>query len=303
MTRGWIVLAILSMSPAQEGGLRLRLEAGRTYRLPWTLRQTIRQVYDEQEQEIRQVIRMWLEFAVEAEGEDGTARARATWVKVYYKQEGPQGTIVYDPDGPRKDVAAKFPAEQVMEGLMGESIRVVLDATGRVREITGEDELIQRVTSKMEIREPQRREDVTRSVTEQLSEGALKEAFERFLALYSEGGGDTWSLERTCEADLPYKEEATVSVEKREGGRAVLKKKTKIRPNEAAGPRNRGGIRVAYEVSGTEEGEIVVDERTGWPVRMRLDQKIRADLTIEGAGGEGGKRTELQVDGTLEVGE
>lgn len=302
-----LTLAVCAAGLAADGlTLRLKLEKGRTYRVTTVSEQTIRQTILGLEQEIKQTIAMGYCVEVTGVGADGAMNMRFTYDMYRVRQESAMGVQEYDSAQPEVDVPQAF---QGYAALIGLGFEATCDSRGRLVEIDGMDQMIDRMLAKMGLPEGDERDQFAELMRGQYGDEAMKRSMGMLFCLYPEGPlavGDEWTQEMQVDTGFPMSLTNTYTLVARKDGRATLRVHSGIAPNGDNSLLQVSGMECRLALSGEQEGTIEVDEATGLTVRSRLTQKIEGELSFitaaedEDAGEEPeGDETESTQEDTL----
>ena len=282
---GTACLAILALCEVGAAALRLelRLGKGQTYYQKGVVDQKITQTVMNQQQTIDQNIGTGLKLDVlEVDGE-GNMRIRYTYLWFRFKSTNPMLQQDYDS-------ARKAPVPSGAEGfaaLIGQSYVMEMSPGGKVLKIEGMKELREVVLQKMSA--SAQAAPTMQVLNTFLDEGSIKEMAEASMAVYPDkpvDQGDSWEEKANLTIGFPVMTESKWTLQKRAGGVATVDQTSSIRSNPDAPPMDAGGMKMKADLSGTQEGTLLVDEKTGLITSNKARQKIKGDLKI-GASAEG----------------
>jgi len=281
--------------------LRLRLEKGESHRLRWTSDQKIQQTDESGQQEsVQQSAGIGLTFDVQEVDPDGTATVKVTFHAITFEQDSALGKITYDSADPPETA---HPLAMKFAVLLGESFTIGLTPEGKVTSLEGVDAMFARILEGMDAPFPGMRQILEKQLQGLIGGNGLKEMVENSLAVYppeSVAVGDSWNGTSVFSKGLPLTMENTWTLKTLEDDKAVLAVESKIYPNAQVGPVDMGFSQLRYEVSGTQQGEIEIDLKTGWPSRQRLTQELSGTMDTQ-AGPIAGKSYAVSIRSDIRV--
>jgi hypothetical protein len=250
-----------------------------------TMDQEIVQWLQGNETEMLQIIGMGETFKVTDVDDEGAMTIKASFGPVYMKVEGPQGTFEYDSEDPPDEVP--LPA-QGMAALVGCSFTVKFTPEGKIEELTGVDEMFDKIIEAIELPDEQMKDQMIEDMKKQFGGDALKEMMENMTAIFPDepvGVGDFWKQKMAITRGFPMIIESTFTLAGREDGVAELEVESTIQPNPDAEPMKMGGMTMKIKLKGTQEGTLKIDEATGWFVEGKITQEMEGEMVMSGAPG------------------
>ncbi|NQT16348.1 MAG: hypothetical protein HQ582_26560 [Planctomycetes bacterium] len=284
--------------------LRLQLKQGETYKLRMSSEQTITQTMGETKQETPQTTGFDLSHLVKEVRDDGTTVLQVTFDALRLKQKGIMGTVDYDSSNPP-------PAESLdgmvkgLAALVGKGFTVDLTAKGKATNVEGADQLVAALTETIEVPMPALQTVVEEQLKRQFGNEAMKEMMEQMIGVYPDGPagpGDSWTRKVAVSRGFSAIMNDTWTLKSRQNGVAALDLQSTVEPDPDAGVLDMGLAKVTYELGGTRNGSVELDEATGWVLRSTVQQSLSGELKVEGgpeAGG--GMAIPLSIEGTTRV--
>jgi hypothetical protein len=269
--------------------LRMNLRQGQTYLIHTRSAQTIAQTVQGKEITIHQSIGMTMTYRVESIAADGASTIRLTYAAMQFQQDGPTGKFAYDSTQP---AAATYPGAQVFTSLIGQSLTIVMDPLGKVRQVQGVNALMEKMLQQLGEKVPANvRESIIAGFKEKFGDEAIKETFAN-MVFYPEqpvGVGDSWVQRVNLTRGYPMIVEGSCALRERKDGFAVLEMQARIQPNEQAQPLKVGNVSLQYRLSGSTSGSFRIAEATGMVASGRVLQKLAGRMEL------------LQPDGALQM--
>ena len=81
---------------------------------------------------------------------------------------------------------------------------------------------------------------------------------------------------------FPLIADNTFKLRGRQGGRALVDVTSEVRSDPDWPPVVMGETRIRYELSGKHQGEIEVDEMTGWASKSKVTEQVAGVMKLEG---------------------
>ncbi len=231
-----------------------------------------------QEQNVKNKIELGYRFDV-LSASDEAFEVRMTYYRVRFEQEGPMGAISYDSENPPETVPMQA---RGFSALVGQSMTMKLDPMGKVLEVKGVDDMLERMLAQYGEIDETMRGQIEQSLRGQFGEEAMTSQMESMFAIYPEEDvavGDTWSREVSVRSGLPLKVTTNYRLAGLEGNRAALEMEGKILP-DADGPVNMGGMQIEFDITGTQKGTAVMDVSTGLIVEATSEQEVSGDMVV-----------------------
>jgi hypothetical protein len=266
--------------------LKLRLKKGEAYHVGVVVDQDITQTAPgaAQPQAMKQKIGMGYRMEVLDVDAEGKATLRTAYHDVSFRQESPAGVIAFDSSKPDGEVP---PAARGFAALAGQQFTMALTRDGKVTEIRGVQEMLDAIVEKLDMPPGPTRDAMAKTIKEQFGETAMREQMQNLFAFYPDqpvGVGDSWTQTVRISMGFPMVLENTYALKSRNAGVATIAVETKLGSNPDAKPLEMGTISIAYDLSGTQAGDLTVDEATGWTTAAKLKQDITGDMTVAAGG-------------------
>ena len=288
---GTVILGRMAYGQAAEAGksndapvlLRYHFHAKDVHNMKMVMTQKITQEVQGQETIIKQTTGFGYRMTVLNVDDKGNAETQMTYRSVIWKQDGgPMGTQEYD--STKKSDAIPQMA-QGFAGLVDQSFTVKFAPDGQVLEIKGVDEMQQHMFAKLNLPGEQGAA-IEKALKEQFGDTALKEMLEQTTRIYLAqpvSVGDSWRQHLELSKGVAMLIDNKYTLTDRSKGIATLTIKSVCKPNSKATPLDLGMMKMGYELSGTQDGTIEVDENTGWIRRSKATQKLSGTMKIESA--------------------
>ena len=160
-----------------------------------------------------------------------------------------------------------------------------------MKEIKGTDEMVKKICGKLDsmknaddsVEEPQAIEDLKK----QFGEGAMKESMESMVGGWypdhQVGLEESWTGEISITKGMPMTISYNNTLKFRHDGVAIIKTHNDIKMNPNSKPMKLGPMTMQYNLNGTMDGYLWLDEETGWTRGSKMTQMITGTIKVKGA--------------------
>jgi hypothetical protein len=172
--------------------------------------------------------------------------------------------------------------------LPGTELALRITSDGEVVEVRGIDEMLDRMIAAMNLPDTPQKEMVVSNLRQQFGADAFRQQFEQITSFYplrEVAVGDRWESTQTISAGFPMTVRSLYILKSRQGGKAYIDVSSAV-TSDPKNPVAMGQLTMAYEIGGTQKGEIVVEEASGLPVRSDLDLESSGNVRVSGVPGE-----------------
>jgi hypothetical protein len=259
--------------------LQLDLEQGAVYRIRMLTTQDLSQSFEGQTFDIGQTMGFEYTYAVTSHDPDGSAWVDVTYTRALYESETPFATDSYDsadPPGQIPEGAEGFAA------VVGTGFSMRIGADGEILEIEGLDEMVDQMLSELDLPDPEMRQALEQTIRQQYGEQAMKDQLGSLLFDFPEGSlrvGDTWSSMQESNAMLPVVAENTYTLVDFDENTALIEVRSEISTGTGEGGMDMGLFAFDFTITGTQEGLIQVDLKTGLANSV-IDQNLVGEMSI-----------------------
>lgn len=264
--------------------LLLRLKAGQSYAVQTDLEQELSQTGGPMGS-VKMVMAIGSDWTwhVESVDEGGNATIKVTQDAARVSMSmPPEVDLSYD----SASASEEPPSEaRPFAALVGQSYTMKVSPQGRVLELTGVEEMLEEAVAGLGS------QGVQAAMTAQLVRGlfgeeALKSGIEGTLGIYPPGPvrvGDSWQKDRSLSAPVPLSITSLYTLKKRSGGEATIAVEADVTAAPDSAPEE---VQAPIKISGTQKGNMQVDEATGCISGGEVRQTFTLSLSGPGASGE-----------------
>lgn len=269
-------------SPAEDLiKLNFKLIKEKAYFMRINIEQVLSQTIEGQKQEIKQRMGVGYAFKVLENQADSLYIIEVKFSSISQEIEGPSGKISYDSkkkDNPETPFAMIFPK------IIGKKLKAELRANGNIKAIKGEKELIESVLKALDITNESVKEEMSKSIKQQFGANSIKDMLEHSWAYLSDESrkiGDSWKQSHSISGGLPIVVYNIWTLNEIKNDIIKLGLKSELKTNEKNPRSTMGLMTVKYELSGTQDGNYILDRNSCWLLKGEINQKISGKVTVE----------------------
>lgn len=256
---------------------QLNLQAGKSYYLQATIKQTTTTIMQGKEQTIEQTKIFGYNLDVEEVEPSGNVWINCKYESVKLEHKGPQQSVTYDSANKNKPVPL---AAVTFAALVNEHFYIRVTLQGRLDKVNGIPTMRRYMASKI----PQHpsKKQIVGNLKNQVNEQTITNLFEDFFAFYPNSPvsvGDTW-IRTDDQKDAPGIYENSWTLKEKSNGKVIIENTSTIKPNPDTKVQINGAVQSVYHTSGKQTGRIVIDESTGLPESVQLDRNIVGQTEI-----------------------
>jgi hypothetical protein len=267
---------VLCSTSAAAVSLQLKLGKGKTYYQRTVMDQHLIQTVMGQDQVMDQSMGTGLKMDVLDVDRQGNMRIRNTFNWARSKQTNPMGSFDYD--------SAKQPTPpagaEAFAALLGQSYVVTISPRGEVLDVNGVEEMQAAVRQKLP---PGAQADPALSALAQyLNKKGIKEMTESTLGVYPDkpvDPGQSWSSKKVVTPAFELTIDSKWTLQKREAGVAIIGATSSMRSNPDT-PIDAGGMKVRFDLAGTQDGTMRVEEATGLIRLADARQQLKGEIKV-----------------------
>lgn len=277
----WAVAGVMSLALCSASSaavpLQLKLAKGKTYYQRTMVDQHITQTVMDQPQTIDITVGLGMKLDVLDVDAAGNMQIRYTFIWCMSKQTGAMGTLSYDSAQPTTPAAGL----ESLAALLNQSYVVKLSPKGRVLDVNGVEQMKAAVQKKLP---PGAEAGPMGNISAAfLDKQGVKEMTEGQMAVYPDKPveqGQSWSEKRVLKTGFGRIEESKWTLQKQEAGVATIALTASIRSDPAAPPMDVQGMKLRFDVSGSQEATIRVVEATGLIQMEQGHQQLKGEIKV-----------------------
>lgn len=278
-----LLIALICFSSCEQEKivLALRLKQGDTQRTRLTAKQKISQTVEGEKVDVEQTTIIEYIYKIEEIGDKGITKARITYDKLAFIQEGPMGKIEYKSWEPFEEGPLMV---QAFASLHGQSLAIELSPRGEVLRIKGADSIIENMMKLFDLPVD---ENMKRRVRDNLENSfghvAIKETMEKMFIVFPGrpvNVGESWNATAYFYKGFPMVLKNTWKLRSVENSKVHIGIRSEIEPNTKAKLGQIEGIEMTYELSGSQDGLYVLDGLTGWCITSKINQDFSGIISV-----------------------
>lgn len=259
--------------------LQLDLEEGAVYRIRMLTTQDISQSFEGQTFDVSQTMGFEYTYTVTSRDPDGSAWVDVSYTRAIFESDTPFGTDTYD----SADPPAQIPeGAEGFAAVVGSGFSMRIGSDGEILEIVGLDEMIDQMLSELDLPDPEIRQAFELTIREQYGDEAMKDQLGGLLFDFPEGSlrvGDTWTSTQETTAMFPVVVENTYTLLDFDESTALIEVRSEISSGTGEGGMDMGLFAFDFTISGSQEGMIQVDLKTGLTNSI-IEQSLMGEMTI-----------------------
>jgi hypothetical protein len=271
--------AVVPMALCNTGAavtLQLKLAQGKTYYQRTVIDQHMVQTVMNMQQVLDQSLGTGVKMDVLDVDGQGNMRIRRTYDWSMTKRTGPMGNLDYD----SAKQTTPPPGAEPFAALLGQSYVVRISPKGEVLEINGVEEMQAAVRKKLPAGA---QGDPAMSVLSQfLDKNSLKQMIEGELDVYpgkSVEVGESWNKKRVVTPMFELTIDSKWTLQKLENGVAIIATTSTSR-SDANKPVETGGMKMRFDLAGTQGGTIRMQEATGLILLGQAQQQLKGEIKL-----------------------
>ncbi|MCY6960541.1 DUF6263 family protein [Clostridium brassicae] len=187
-------------------------------------------------------------------------------------------TLEYNSGNPNSN---KGQLSKIYSVLPGKNFTVKIGGDGKVKEVIGIDELIGKVLKELEIKDEKQKQELQKIIVDNFGEEAVKKQVENITSVYPDEAvktGDVWENKSEVLGQYPLEAENKYTLKENKDGIAEITVESKISTKKGKEPLILEPIKLSYEIQGTQNGLLNIDEKSGIPKHVKINYKYAGDI-------------------------
>lgn len=218
-------------------------------------------------------------YDIEKVQPNGAIDLKMTIASMTTKQITPMATVSYNSEKPDESQPKEYATS--FKNLIGTTFDVSLSPKGNVTQIKGGENMFEGMFDDMGD-QAKMMEDQMNS---QFGSKAMAQSFSQITGFYpnkSVSVGDTWAKTDTVQVGMEILVHSTFTLKERKDGKATILVNSTLQTNPSFPGMEMMGMTMKYDLAGTQDGTIVVDEKSGWTLNSDLAQKMKGKINMTG---------------------
>jgi len=255
---------------------RLKLQVGQKFKLKASSDSKMVSTVQGQTQVITDSASLVCTFELLSLDEVGDMTMKVTYDSIRLSEDAPAGKIVYD----STSTSEVPPLVRGIAALVGQSFTMRITPEGRVRSVSGADEIVAKAIEKNNVLSEPWRSALSKQITDRFGNLPTSENMQGMFGVYPDKAvaiGERYSRKfQTAENII----ESFYKITDRKDGILTIKCYAKITPNPESPGIQIGLVQMKSEATGTEEGTLQIEEATGMILHISATSKSSGNLLV-----------------------
>lgn len=207
----------------------------------------------------------------------GNERLNMVYEDIQYEQRTMGQEVIFDSQDPSRTNNPQM--EQIYAGLLGSDIELIYSPKGQLIESIGLAEVMDEMFKDLP-------EEAQTAMASQFGDDAILQALKSMTHYYPQQEkvkpGDSWTV--TNELGIGGMElviDSRFTLIEVKDGQAKIQLSSEIDSNPEAEGLQMMGMNMKFDLQGTQEGFLYVDEQTSWLERMEVDQQLDGIMKMD----------------------
>ena len=276
-------------------------ESEAAYTLSMNMSQDVTQTVDNEKQNLHKDMLLVWDYKILGKQKSGETDVRLSYERVKMSQNYGFQTVEYDSENPPTFLD---PSMKSLASLPGTELEIRLTPGGKVLRIHGVDEMLNKMIKSMELPDNPQKDAVISDLKKQFGEEALKQTLEQILAFYPDkpiAVGEKWTKTQEITSGFPMRILSEYTLKSRSGGTAGIDVLSDVKSDSLLGKISMGELTMQYDIEGSQEGTISVNEATGIPLRFEQNLHFDGTVTVSGVSDEGPRSWPISSVGSVAI--
>lgn len=261
---------------------RLKMQVGQKFKLRMSSDGKMVHTVQGQTQVITDSASLVCTFELLSLDEVGDMTMKVTYDSIRLSEDAPAGKIVYD----STSTSEVPPLVRGIAALVGQSFTMRTTSDGRVRSVTGADEIVQKGIEKLNVLSEPWKSSMMKILQDRFGNLATSEMMQGLFGLYPEkpvSVGERWSRKIELSRGTA---ECFFKITDRKNGILTIKMYATTAPNPDAPPIQMGLASMRSDVVGKQEGTLQLDEATGIILHAKMTESSTGNMILITGGSE-----------------
>jgi hypothetical protein len=278
-----ILLPAVLFSGVEKGkvDISLKLKQGQTYNELITIDQKISQEAMGTKQDISQTVEFVITLKTKKVESNGDMTVDFAYKSIKFKQESAGGKIEFDSANPPKE---SNPVMKVFTAMVGKNVEMIITSNGKVKPISGLEKITSGLMEVSGAKEVPEQNAIKETIDKNFSDESFSSMIKNFAGMLPEKPvsiGESWSVTSETSKDLPMIISTTNTLKSVKGGKAIVGLNGTVKPNPKSNPSTMGNMKMNYDMTGAQSGDIEIDLATGLMTGGEMKQDINGKVIME----------------------
>jgi len=259
---------------------RVKLSVGQKFKLKLTYDGKMTQTVQGKKQVITDTATIVYSYDLQSVDETGDMTLKVTYDSIRLTEDGPLGKIAFD-----SATTAEVPQlVRGMAALVGQSYVMRMTPGGRVRSVTGADEMVAKAIEKHNILSEPWKSSMSKLLSDRFGNLPISESMQGLFGIYPDkpvAVGERWSRKLELPQNIA---ECFFKIMDRKDGILTIKSFITVKSNPEAPPIQIGLVNATSDATGKQEGTLKLDEVTGLILHAEQTNSSTGNLTIVSGG-------------------
>ena len=276
-----LMAVIFAQAKTDKIDLKLNLQKGQKFGMLITTDQKIAQTMNGQEMKMSQLMTMGLVSEVVDVNDKGIISIKMTYETMKGKMESQMGIIEFDSTKPQQEDVNNPQAQMVAgmyKAMVGAGLIMKYNPKGEVVGMEGFDAMMDKMVDGMGASDPNMAKSMKEMFRKMMSEDNLEQMNNGTMAAFPDGPvgiGDIWYDTMSLNMGFPIDMDSTYVLKARKDGVALLDVISKMdMGDEESKLIEMNGMSMNMQMTGGMQGNMEVDEATGWMLRSKTDMRF-----------------------------
>ena len=259
-----------------EKPIQLRLEKGKTYAQILNINSKVSQLVQGMSMDIEMGIVTTTSYKV-LDVKDSLIFTEVTLSSMKTTMKSPMGTMEFSSESQN----ASDPTSMLLQELSKNPFKVTLTQSGKVAEVNSSAAIDKAISSVTTLSDDQKGM-LKKQLADQFGDDIMKQNLENGFAYYppKKEKGEKWNstlkVKTVIEMEIQNQNEVTdVTPES-----VTVKYNGEMASPENAEPTMLNGLNAKYAISGTMDGTVTLDVKTGWIISSTVNQNLKGNIDI-----------------------
>ena len=297
-----IMLSLYQLSSAEDViNPRLSLVPGENYICSMEMSKRIKQTIGGTEQIMDQNLNIVWDYGILSKNDAGDFEISAKFSRIRSFQKFGFQTVEFDSDDTSEYIDPSMTGYKI---LIGSELKLQVNPEGKVRSLSGFEEIIDKIVENLKIPESPQRDEIIKGFRNQFGDEAMRQSFEQMTVFYPGHPvsiGDSWHNYFTMDVGFPMVVESDYTLTSRENGIANINVESVLRFNQNSRGIDMGAFSLIYDIAGKQKGSIKLDEASGLPVRLEIDHDFSGTVSVSEAPDLEDRSWPISADGKIVI--
>lgn len=296
-----VVIALLLITPSksQKIHLALNLQKGEKYDQIQNSKVSVTENVNGQDMEIVMTVYGKTEYVIKDITEQ-FYNMEVTYKNMNLEMQLPQGTMQYSSS--KKDTSDLV--STLLSNMTNKPFYIQMSKTGKVQQVVGFDSLLDNMVKKMNVSAAQKQAFKDR-MTKAFGAKAMKGSIETVTSIFPDkpvAKNDHWVINTQLESAMSANLQETFEYKGSTDSTSLIHAEGKIQTANKDAYIETNGMPLKYDLTGTLNGDFVVDKKSGWIVEAKINQQIKGTAEIkDNPKTPGGMSIPMSIKGETEI--